>query len=81
MTYLDIALWASAIVLWICVVWKIVSSVIDWFEGIRDLKNDIESLKNTVKNNDNYYTTNTKNHSYVIGELKERIENLEKKKR
>jgi len=81
MTYLDLALWVSAIVLWICVVWKIVGSVIEWFDGIKKIKNDIESLKNTVKNNDNYCTTNVKSYSYVIRDLKERVENLEKKKR
>lgn len=70
MIYLDIFLWVSASCLWLYVMLKIVGSIIDWFDGIKDLKSDIESLKNTVKN-----------YSYVIGDLKERVENLEKKKR
>lgn len=79
MTYLDLALWVSAIVLWICVVWKIVGSVIEWFDGIKKTRTEIALLHQKINSEHKHFDNTNDLHWKLTNELKARIEKLEKK--
>jgi hypothetical protein len=81
MNYLDIFLWVSASCLWLYVMGKIVGSIIDWFDGIKDLKNNLERYKNQNEIDVRWFTDMNKSQWESIHEMKARIEKPEKKRK
>lgn len=81
MNYVDIALWVSAISLWLYVVCKIISAAAEWFDGIKKTKSDIKYTDEKINKEVKYLENRFRDHWEYYSNLKTRVEALEKKKK